>query len=65
MVSKIKFRLTKRALDGWDSAAIPSSFLRLSLFLAGRMSQVHETGQVNVLSLFLVDGYANSMRQGR
>ena len=30
-------RLTKRAPDAGDSAAISSSFLRLSLFLAGRL----------------------------
>ena len=30
-------RLTKRAPDAGDSAAISGSFLRLSLFLAGRL----------------------------
>ena len=30
-------RLTKRAPDAGDSAHIPSSFLRLSIFLAGRL----------------------------
>ena len=33
----IKCGLTKRAPDAGDSAAISSSFLRLSLFLAGRL----------------------------
>ena len=32
-----KKRLTKRAPDAGDSAAIPSSFLRLNIFLAGRL----------------------------
>ena len=30
-------RLTKRAPDAGDSAAISSSFLRLTIFLAGRL----------------------------
>ncbi|MFN8382865.1 MAG: hypothetical protein U0V02_13030 [Anaerolineales bacterium] len=30
-------RLTKRAPDAGDSAHIPSSFIRLILFLAGRL----------------------------
>jgi hypothetical protein len=30
-------RLTKRAPDAGDSAHIPSSFLRLSIFLVGRL----------------------------
>ena len=30
-------RLTKRAPDAGDSAHIPGSFLRLSIFLAGRL----------------------------
>jgi hypothetical protein len=30
-------RLTKRAPDAGDSAHIPSSFLRLIIFLAGRL----------------------------
>jgi len=30
-------RLTKRAPDAGDSGAIPSLFLRLSLFLVGRL----------------------------
>ena len=30
-------RLTKRAPDAGDSAAISSSFLRLSIFLVGRL----------------------------
>ena len=34
-------RLTKRAPDAGDSAHIPSSFLRLSLFLAGRLRRPH------------------------
>jgi len=34
---KIKPRLTKRAPDAGDSAHIPGSFTRLSLFLAGRL----------------------------
>jgi len=33
---KKKTRLTKRAPDAGDSGAIPSSFLRLSLFPVGR-----------------------------
>ena len=33
--------LTKRAPDAGDSAAISSSFLRLSLFLAGRLRRPH------------------------
>ena len=32
-----KRRLTKRAPDAGDSAAISGSFLRLSIFLAGRL----------------------------
>ena len=32
-----KSRLTKRAPDAGDSAHIPSSFTRLSIFLAGRL----------------------------
>ena len=32
---------TKRAPDAGDSAHIPSSFLRLSLFLAGRLRRPH------------------------
>ncbi len=34
---KIKPRLTKRAPDAGDSAVIPSIFLRLIIFLAGRL----------------------------
>ena len=34
---KIKPRLTKRAPDAGDSAAISSSFLRLIIFLVGRL----------------------------
>ena len=30
-------RLTKRAPDAGDSAVVPSSFLRLIIFLAGRL----------------------------
>ncbi len=30
-------RPTKHAPDVWDSAAIPNSFLRLFIFLAGRL----------------------------
>jgi len=33
----VKPHLTKRAPDAGDSAAISSSFLRLSIFLAGRL----------------------------
>jgi len=33
----MKKRPTKRAPDAGDSAHIPGSFLRLSLFLAGRL----------------------------
>ena len=36
-VSSKKRRPTKRAPDAGDSAHIPSSFLRLSIFLAGRL----------------------------
>ncbi len=32
-----KRQLTKRAPDAGDSAHIPSSFLRLTIFLAGRL----------------------------
>ncbi len=32
-----KHRPTKRAPDAGDSAHIPSSFLRLSIYLAGRL----------------------------
>jgi len=34
---KTKTQLTKRAPDAGDSAAISSSFLRLIIFLAGRL----------------------------
>jgi hypothetical protein len=33
----VKRRLTKRAPDAGDSAVIPSSFLRLIIFLVGRL----------------------------
>ena len=36
-IVKMKSGLTQRAPDAGDSAAISSSFLRLSLFLAGRL----------------------------
>jgi hypothetical protein len=36
-----KMRLTKRAPDAGESAAIPSSFLRLSIFPVGRRSAAH------------------------
>ena len=42
----IKSSQTKRALGAGNSVHIPSSFLRLSIFLAGRMRKVHEIGQV-------------------
>jgi hypothetical protein len=37
---------TKRVPDAGESAAISSSFLRLSIFLARQLRPVHETGQV-------------------
>ena len=37
MLLNNKPRLTKRAPDAGDSAHIPSSFLRLIIFLAGRL----------------------------
>jgi len=36
-----KGKPTKRAPDAGDSAAISSSFLRLSLFLVGRLRRPH------------------------
>ena len=36
-----KKRPTKRAPDAGDSADIPSSFLRLIIFLAGRLRRPH------------------------
>ena len=36
-ILKSRARLTKRAPDAGDSVAIASSFLRISLFLAGRL----------------------------
>ena len=50
--SSIQSHPTKRAPDAGDSAHIPSSFLRLSLFPVGRMSQVHVKGQVDLLNIF-------------
>jgi hypothetical protein len=40
-------RPTKRAPDAGDSAHISSSFLRLIIFLVGRLRPVHETGRGN------------------
>ena len=40
-VIHINQRPTKRAPDAGDSAQIPSSFLRLSIFLAGRLRRPH------------------------
>ncbi len=37
----VRKRPTKRAPDAGDSAAISSSFLRLSIFLAGRLRRPH------------------------
>ena len=41
-----QFRPTKRAPDAGDSAAIPSSFLRLSIFLAGRLRRPHPSAGI-------------------
>jgi hypothetical protein len=38
---KMKCGLTKRAPDAGDSAQISSSFLRLIIFLAGRLRRPH------------------------
>ena len=46
-------RLTKRAPDAGESAAISSSFLRLSIFPVGRLLRPARTQVTQTVGLFL------------